>query len=94
MLRKSRPELFGEATGVVVWYIRTDGVADPLGVEVGDILVQYGDTPLSKEDDLKEATALVAGDATEIPLVLIRRGRRIILSAPPGDLGVGVWAVW
>ena len=94
MLRKSRPALFGEATGVVVTWIHTNGGAYPLGVEVGDILVQYGDTFLSKEDDLKEATALVAGDATEIPLVLIRRGRRIILSAPPGELGLGVWAVY
>ncbi|MEM6578284.1 MAG: Do family serine endopeptidase [Pseudomonadota bacterium] len=70
-----------DATGVVVTSLAPSGAAASAGLQVGDVIVQYGDQPVSNPESLREA---VQSDDREAVLVLLnRRGQQIFVAVEP-----------
>jgi tetratricopeptide (TPR) repeat protein len=94
LLRRQHRDWFKAAQGIVVTQVQTDTPAARIGLMPGDILLQYGDLPLGKTDDLIQAietSRSTSPSATAIPLLILRPpGPPRILSAPPGRLGVAI----
>lgn len=60
-LREKRPELFGEAKGVLVVGWIPAGQATKAKLALGDILIHYGDTPLHSVGQLVELVGRIPG---------------------------------
>jgi S1-C subfamily serine protease len=73
-----------QASGMLVLEVVADAPAAAAGVQPGDVLVTFGDTPISGVDDMhRMLTAERAGIAADIRL--LRRGELITLALTPDE---------
>jgi len=63
-LKAERPELFGGAEGVLAYLVLPDGQGVAAGIEPGDVLVAYGETPLGTKDQLIDLTGKTPPEQT------------------------------
>ena len=65
-----------------------DGVAGEAGLLAGDVVVRYGGRRIRSIAEMKEAIGGAAGGP--IPIEVLRDGRPVTLTVPPGRLGVNL----
>lgn len=67
------------ATGALVQWLLPEGSADKAGIEVGDIIVQFGDETIEKAEKVVELVGQTEpGTATDV--VVVRNGTRLTLT--------------
>ncbi len=79
-LKAERPELFGEAKGVLATLVLPDGQGANAGIAPGDVIVAYGDTSLDSAEQLVALTGQTPSTET-LSLHWLRPG-------PSGEAGV------
>jgi hypothetical protein len=75
-------------TRVVVQKVLSDGQAERLKLRAGDILVRYDNQPVTQIAEFLRRRNGEAETDKPRPLVVLRKGERIIVQAAPGSLGV------
>ncbi len=86
LLRRTNPELFFNARGVLVTFIGPDSQAEAAGVKPGDILLKYNGTKLNSVHQAIATIEEFKGEQAE--LIVLRDGKHISFTMKPGKIGV------
>ncbi|MCP5067237.1 MAG: S8 family serine peptidase, partial [bacterium] len=79
-----------KVVAVVVGMVAPKGQAKSLGVEVGDVIVEYnGEKILTRAGLREQIKAARAAKAEEVPMVLRRGKKKITIKLKPGRIGIG-----
>jgi len=70
----------GEPRGLFIVIVQPNSIAARIGIQVGDIILKYGDKVVNAPSDLQGALASTS-PGTTVPITIWRRGNEIILSA-------------
>jgi len=91
-LKQQRPNLFGRSEGVLAVEILPDGQGAAAGIQPGDVLIAYGDTPL---DSIEQLVAVASKTPVEqgITLHCLRAGEPREARVQGGRIGVVVMGV-
>ncbi len=89
-LRERRSEWFEDTRGVLISRVSPDSAAARAGIEVGDVLTHYAETPLNHIEDLLNAIRARAETEDKIGVRLVREDGPRQLSIAPGKMGVGL----
>jgi CHAT domain-containing protein/tetratricopeptide (TPR) repeat protein len=91
-VKLARPEAFGEAEGVLVTQVLPNSQAEGAGLQPGDILLRYNDTPLSDAPQLVAQTRESTEDQP-VTLHLLRLGEPMQVAIHGGRMGTGVQGI-
>ncbi len=80
---------------IVIARVVAGSQADRLGLKVNDVVLRFGDQPITAANHLRMAVAKAAQDNLEEVVLVIRRGgKELKVTVTPGQLGVGVAALF
>jgi C-terminal processing protease CtpA/Prc len=80
---------------IVIARVVAGSQADGLGLKVNDVVLRFGDQPITAANHLRMAIARAAQDKVEETVLVIRReGKEMEFTVKPGQLGVGVAALF
>jgi S1-C subfamily serine protease len=69
--------------------------AEKLGLKVNDVVLRISDQPITAPDQIRKAIAKAVQDKVEkLSLVVQRGGKEMKFTIQPGQLGVGVAALF
>src|SRR5580698_6433764 len=77
------PAVYKQRSGVLVLSVEPDGPAEKAGILLGDVIVEIGGQPVTDTDDVQ--TALRGHIAKELPVVVLRGGKRTDLRVTVGE---------
>jgi membrane-associated protease RseP (regulator of RpoE activity) len=83
------PDVLEANSGALVNAVDPDSPADDAGIELGDILVEFGNDKVADDRDVERKLKALQPD-TEIEMVLIRRGRPVNVSVTVGTRPAGL----
>lgn len=67
--------------------VKSTSVASSIGLEEGDVIIEFNDVPIFSNEDIERA---IASNTASALLVVARGAKRIKFSVPPGPLGINV----
>jgi len=74
-----------KATGALVANVSSDGPADQAGVEIGDVIIEFGGTRIKESNDLPIVVAR-APVGKKVSVIVLRDGKEVELSVAIGEL--------